>query len=73
MIYTAECLRLVVIEQYGSSKNKAAIEQCLNKRVTSDLARQLKQLLAICSLDAKVCYDHIAHYVASLCMRRMGV
>jgi hypothetical protein len=41
MMYTAERLQQVAKEQYGSRKNKAAIDQCLNKRLTFDLARQL--------------------------------
>jgi hypothetical protein len=73
MMYTAEPLQVVTKEQYGSRKNKAAIEQCLNKRLTFDLARQLKRPLAMCSNDAKSCYDRIVHSVASICMRRMGV
>ncbi len=73
MMYTAEQLQVVAKERYGSRKNKAAIEQCLNKRLTFDLARQLKRPLAMCSNDAKSCYDRIVHSVASLCMRRMGV
>ena len=72
-MYTAERLNLVAKEQYGSRKHKAAIEKCLNKRLTFDLARQLKRPLAMCSNDAKSCYDRIVHSVASLCMRRMGV
>jgi hypothetical protein len=70
MMYTAEQLQVVAKEQYRSRKNKAAIEQCLNKRPTFDLARQLKRPLAMCSNDAKLCYDRIVHSVASLCMRR---
>jgi hypothetical protein len=73
MMYTAERLQQVAKEQYGSRKDKAAIEQCLNKRLTFDLARQLKRPLAMCSNDARSCYDRIVHSVASLCMRRMGV
>jgi hypothetical protein len=57
-------------KQYGNRKDKAAIEQCLNKRLTFDLARQLKRPLAMCSIDAKSCYDRILYYVASLYMRR---
>jgi hypothetical protein len=73
LMYTAEQLQVVAKEQYWSRKHKAAIEQCLNKRLTFDLARQLKRPLAMCSNDAKSCNDRTAHYVASLCMRRMGV
>jgi hypothetical protein len=73
MMYTAQQLQVAAKEQYGSRKNKAAIEQCLNKRLTFDLVCQLKRPLAMRSNDAKSCYDWIVHSVASLCMRRMGV
>ncbi len=73
MMYNAEQLNQIAKEQYGSRKNKAAIEQCLNKRLTFDLARQLKRPLAMCSNDAKSCYARIVHSVASLCLLRMGV
>jgi hypothetical protein len=73
MMYIAEQLQVVAKELYWSRKNKAAIEQCLNKRLTFDFARQLKRPLAMCSNDAKSCYDRIVHSVASLCMRRVGV
>jgi hypothetical protein len=72
MMYTAEQLQVVAKEQYGSRKNKAAIKQCLNKRLTFDLARQLKRPLAMYPNGAKSCYDRIVHSVASLCMRRTG-
>ena len=65
MMYTAEQLQVVAKERYGSRKNKAAIEQCLNKRLTFDLTRQLKRPLAMCSNDAKSCYDRIVHSAAS--------
>jgi hypothetical protein len=38
-MYIAEQLQVVAKEQYGSRKYKAATEQCLNKRLTFDLAR----------------------------------
>jgi hypothetical protein len=41
MMYTADQLQVVAKEQYGSRKHKSAIEQCLNKRLTFDLAHHL--------------------------------
>jgi hypothetical protein len=35
--------------------------------------RQSKRTGAICSNDAKACYDVIGHAQASLCMQRQGV
>ena len=60
-------------EQYGSRKNKTAINQCLNKKLTFDLWRQNKCTGAILSNDAKSCYDRILHNIASICMQRQGV
>jgi hypothetical protein len=59
-------------EQFGSRKRHQAIDQCLNKRITFDLSRQLHAPMALCANDAKSCYDRIVHSVASLCMQRIG-
>jgi hypothetical protein len=45
----------------------------LNKVLTNDILRQAKHTGAICSKDAKACYDLIGHAQASLCMQRQGV
>jgi hypothetical protein len=55
-------------EQYGSRKRKMAILHALNKRLTYDILRQTKTSGALCSNDAKSCYDRILHWVASLCL-----
>ena len=60
-------------EQYGSRKRLSAIEHGLNKRLTFDLIRQLRIPAALCSNDAKSCYDRIVHSVATLSMRRLGI
>ena len=49
-----------------------AIDQSLNKRLTYDIIRQKKRPGALCSNDAKSCYDRIVHSVASLAMQRVG-
>jgi hypothetical protein len=54
-------------------KKHRAIDLALNKVLTNDLLRQAKQTGAICSNDAKSCYDLIGHAQASLCMQRQGV
>jgi hypothetical protein len=59
-------------EQFGSRKSHQAIDQCLNKRLTFDLSRQLHLPMALCANDAKSCYDRIVHSVASLCIQRIG-
>jgi hypothetical protein len=61
---TAKRLKLVAKEQYGDRK-EVAIEQCLNKLLTFALARQLKLPLAMCSNEAKLCYDRIVYFMVS--------
>jgi hypothetical protein len=60
-------------EQYGSRKSHRAIDLAVNKVLTNDIFRQAKRTGAICSNDAKACYDLIGHAQASLCMQRQGV
>jgi len=69
----AERLHQLAPEQYGSRKGFSAIEHGLNKRLTFDLIRQLCSPAALCSNDAKSCYDRIVHSVATLSMRRLGI
>jgi hypothetical protein len=72
MLWRAESANVVAIEQYGSRKNLSAVDQSLNKVLTFDLWRQFRQNGALCSNDAKSCYDRIVHNFASLCMQRIG-
>jgi hypothetical protein len=72
MLYRAEEANAVAIEQYGSRKNMSATDQSLNKTLTFDIWRQMRQRGALCSNDAKACYDRIAHNCASLCLQRIG-
>jgi len=53
----AECCGLLTDEQYGSHQNKDAITQCLNKQLWYDYIRCTCQPAALCSNDAKSCYD----------------
>jgi hypothetical protein len=50
-------------EQYGSRKMKTAILHVLNKRLSYDILHQTETAGAICSNDAKSCYDRILHSV----------
>jgi hypothetical protein len=72
MMYTAEDLRAIAQEQFGSRTDHTSINQSLNKRLTYDIIRQKKRPGAVCSNDAKSCYDRIVHSVASLAMQRVG-
>ncbi len=73
MMYHAEQYGLVSGEQYGSRHGHSSITQSLNKRLTFDHIRQLKQAAIICSNDAKSCYDRIVHRIAAQSMYRCGV
>jgi hypothetical protein len=73
MMYTAEDIKAIAMEQYGSRAKLSAGDHSLNKRLTFDLMRQSKRPGAMCSNDAKSCYDRIVHSVASLAMQRLGV
>jgi hypothetical protein len=45
----------------------------LNKVLTYDISRQRKTPAALCSNDAKSCYDRIVHAIANICLQRVGV
>ena len=73
MMAYAERQQLLAPEQYGSRKHHSAVYQGLNKVLTFDLFRQQRQPGALCSNDAKSCYDRIGHTAAGLAMRRCGI
>lgn len=73
MMKFAEQHKQLAPEQYGSRKFHKAIDQVVNKVLTFDLLRQLRRTGALCSNDAKCCYDRIVHAVASLSMQRNGI
>ena len=68
----AEKLGNLAREQYGSRKNHQACTAATNKVLTMDLLRLRRQAGALCSNDAKSCYDRIVHSVAALSMLRQG-
>ena len=72
-IQHAELNSLIAPEQYGSRKGKSAIEHALNKRLSYDLIRQRRRPGALCSNDAKSCYDRIIHSIVSLAFQRLGL
>ncbi len=73
MMCNADKYGLIAKEQYESRKKHCGTDHTLNKVLSSDLLRQLKQSGAICSNDAKSCYDLITHTPASLSMQGFGV
>ena len=72
LMYIAEKYNAMAMEQFGSRKNMSAIDQSLNKALTFDIWRQGRMPGALCSNDAKSCYDRIVHNFASLCLQRLG-
>jgi hypothetical protein len=68
----AEKLNLIPSDQYGSRKGKRAILAALNKVLTMDLSRLRCLPMALCSNDAKSCYDRIVLWIAALSLLRMG-
>ena len=73
MIANAERLNQIPWEVYGSRKRHRSIECAANKVFTTDIARQEHRTTALCSNDAKSCFDRILHAIATICMRRVGV
>ena len=57
MMARGEDLKLIAKEQFGSRKQHQSITAALNKRLTMDLLQQKRQAGALCSNDAKSCYD----------------
>ena len=72
MMYKAEEVKLLAIEQYVSRKRKATISHTLNKRLTFDIMRQQKKKGGVCSCDLKSCYDRIVHTFTARATRRAG-
>ena len=73
MISRAQQLQLLPDEAYGGVPGRRATTCSLNKILALDIIRLERRVAALCSNDAKSCYDRIVHTVASICMQRMGV
>jgi hypothetical protein len=59
-------------EQGGSQKGWDSNDMSLSKVLAFDLMRQTLTPGALCSNDAKSCYDRILLHITSLCMQRLG-
>jgi len=68
----AEMANLLADEQYGSHQFKDAITQCLNKKLWYDYVHLQWKPAALCSNNAKSCYDCIVLLIAALCMCWLG-
>ena len=73
MMNHAEKHGMIAREQYGSRKGHSSIDHAINKRLSYDMMRLYRAPGALCSNDAKSCYDRILHSIVSLSMRRLGI
>jgi hypothetical protein len=73
MMRIAESTNSLAPEQYGSRKGHRSIDLAVSKALTYDILHQLRCPGAICSNDARSCYDLIGHSQASMAMQRNGV
>jgi len=64
----AKLLNALAPEQYGSHMDHAAIYQSINMQLTYNLIHQQCLTTAICSNNAKACYDPIVHAFAALAL-----
>jgi hypothetical protein len=69
----AESQSTLAPEQAGGRRRHRANETSLNSRLTCDDSRFKRKAMAICSNDAKGCYDRIIHSIAYICLRRLGI
>jgi len=72
VMQNAEKLDKVALEQYSSHSRKAASNQCLNKWLFYDYIWAMRIPAALCSNDAKSCYDWIVLLIAALALCRLG-
>jgi len=68
----AELQNLLADKQYGSHWYKDAITQCLNKWLWYIYIHCTRQPAALCSNDAKSCYNQIVLLIAALYMCHLG-
>jgi hypothetical protein len=73
MTSIAEATNSLAPEQFGSRKRHKAIDLVVSKVITFDIMQQMKRSGAICSNNAKSCYDLIGHTQAAVSMQRVGV
>ena len=69
----AEDKNLLAPEQYGSRKGRSAIDHAIHKRLSYDILRQSRTPGALCSNNAKSCFDRIVHTIAILAYWRLGI
>jgi len=73
VMFNAKAHNQMAPEQYGSCKEKSAAIQCLNKCLLYNYVCYTHTPLAVCSNDAKSCYDRIVLIIAALSLCQLGV
>jgi hypothetical protein len=68
----AKQLGVIPSEAYAKQGFRA-VDCGLNKVLTADILRQHHLPAALCSNDAKQCYDRIVHAIAIICLQRIGI
>jgi hypothetical protein len=72
MMWTAEANGTLSRDNYGGRKGLRAAEVNLNQVLTYDSIRARRSRAIVSSIDAKGCYDRIAHIVVYMCMILQG-
>jgi hypothetical protein len=73
MMKDGEAYKQLAWEQYGSSEGNNAIEKAPDKVISFDFIRQARMDAAMCSDDAKICYNRRLHSIASIIMNHQNV
>ena len=71
-MHHAEATGCIAPEQTGGRRKHRANETSLVSTLISDDSRSKRKAMAVCSNDAKGCYDRIVHSVAVICLQRLG-
>jgi hypothetical protein len=72
-MWKAETNNCIAPEQAGGRRCHRANETSLNSTLVCDDSQFCRKAMAICSNDAKGCFDRIVHLVANICLRQFGI
>ena len=72
-MHLAKASNCIAPEQAGGHNRHTANGSSLNSRLTFDNLQFHRKAMAICSNDAKGCFDCIVHAVAYLCLCCFGI
>ncbi len=72
MIKPGQDMKLVPAEMY-STKGKTAEDAILQQLMVYNLARQLKHLLVVASVDVSQCYNRVAHSMKAVTLQAYKV